>query len=219
MASFLHHYRSYTSLRKNISSRRCYQGVGLVGVCEDRNSSYLQGPAKAPSLIRQALHCYSSNTYSELGVDAKDYLHDYGDISFASPDAGSMYKVIKSRLQMLHAEGLIPLLLGGDHSVSYPAVKALVDIIQMPVTIVHFDAHPDIYPLFEGNLWSHASPFARILESSGLCSQLISIGVRTITKEQREVVDKYGVQLIEARHFPAKGQESTQHLYQQIIGQ
>ncbi len=57
---------------------------------------------------------------------------------------------------------------------------------------MHFDAHPDIYPVFQGNRLSHACPFARILEDTPVKS-LTQIGIRTMSLKQREMVERYGV--------------------------
>ncbi|XWS21955.1 hypothetical protein CRYUN_Cryun30bG0102400 [Craigia yunnanensis] len=59
---------------------------------------------------------------------------------------------------------LRPLVLGGDHSISFPVVRAVFEKLGGPVDILHFDAHLDIYDAFEGNKYSHASSFARIIE-------------------------------------------------------
>ena len=59
---------------------------------------------------------------------------------------------------------LLPLVLGGDHSISYPVVWNFTKHLGGPVDILHLDAHPDIYHSFEGNKYSHASSFARIME-------------------------------------------------------
>ncbi|RYG68875.1 hypothetical protein EON64_04140 [archaeon] len=181
-------------------------GIGLLGVCEDRNSSYLQGSALAPKLIRQALMCDSSNSYSELYVDVAPSIKDFGDVLPELPSAESLCRAIRPKLEeIVKRECRTPLILGGDHSISYPVIASLVDVIQKPVVVVHFDAHPDLYDDFEGNPWSHASPFARILENKALCRQLISFGIRTANRHQREQMEKYSVHVIEARDFPLKG--------------
>lgn len=79
------------------------------------------------------------------------------------------------------------------------------EFYQRPITIVHFDAHPDLYPNFQENPFSHASPFARILEQPGLCSQLISFGIRTSTPIQTQIANKYRVFHIHARDYPNEG--------------
>jgi arginase len=180
-------------------------GIGLLGVCEDRNSSYMQGPASAPPIIRQTLHNDSSNSYSELGIDVLSSIKDYGNIQAPQPDWRSIYSQAKPLLEQVVEDNRVPLTLGGDHSVSYPLIRAMSEIHQRPLVVVHFDAHPDLYPNFEGNESSHASPFARVLEISGLCQQLISIGIRTANPVQREQMKKFGVKVVEARRFPPQG--------------
>lgn len=69
---------------------------------------------------------------------------------------------------------LRPLILGGDHSISFPAVRAVSEKLGGPVDILHLDAHPDIYHCFEGNMYSHASSFARIMEG-GYARRLLQV--------------------------------------------
>lgn len=69
---------------------------------------------------------------------------------------------------------LRPLILGGDHSISFPAVRAVSEKLGGPVDILHLDAHPDIYHSFEGNKYSHASSFARIMEG-GYARRLLQV--------------------------------------------
>ena len=67
-----------------------------------------------------------------------------------------------------------PLVLGGDHSISYPVVRAVSEKLGGPLDILHLDAHPDIYHSFEGNKYSHASSFARIMEG-GYARRLLQV--------------------------------------------
>jgi arginase len=75
---------------------------------------------------------------------------------------------------MLFQAPLCPLVLGGDHSISYPVVRAVSEKLGGPVDILHLDAHPDIYHCFEGNKYSHASSFARIMEG-GYARRLLQV--------------------------------------------
>ncbi|KAH6555473.1 hypothetical protein KP509_1Z251700 [Ceratopteris richardii] len=95
---------------------------------------------------------------------------------------------------------LRPLILGGDHSITYPVVRAVTEQLGGPVDILHFDAHPDIYHAFEGNIYSHASSFARIMEG-GHARRLLQVGVRSINKEGRQQIEKFGVELFEMRNL------------------
>lgn len=75
-----------------------------------------------------------------------------------------MLKLLVTEILFAVQEPLRPLVLGGDHSITYPVVRAVSEKLGGPVDILHFDAHPDIYDCFEGNKYSHASSFARIME-------------------------------------------------------
>jgi arginase family enzyme len=72
-----------------------------------------------------------------------------------------------------------------------------------PVEILHFDAHPDLYDNFGGDPLSHASPFARIMEA-GLARRLVQVGIRTLNRHTREQAKRFGVEIVEMRHFSAE---------------
>jgi arginase len=172
----------------------------LVGVPFDGQSSYLRGAADAPPKIREAMHCDASNEWTESGVDlgAPGTFDDAGDLAFSENNA---FEVIESGIGKLLAEGRSPISLGGDHSITYPIVKAFAR--RYPeLTIFHFDAHPDLYDEFEGNRLSHACPFARIMESE-LAKRLVQVGIRAMNGHQREQAKRFAVEVVEMRGLPA----------------
>jgi len=172
----------------------------LVGVPFDGQSSYLRGAGDAPPKIREALRCVASNDWTELGVNlgTAGIFDDAGDLAFSEKDA---FEVIESGMGKLLAEGRRPVSLGGDHSITYPMVKAFAR--KYPdLTIFDFDAHPDLYDEFDGNRLSHACPFARIMES-GLAKRLVQVGIRTANGHQREQARRFGVEIAEMRGVPA----------------
>ncbi len=173
--------------------------IGVQGIALDENSSYLKGPADAPSLIRKALIGGSANLWSENGIDlgAEGIFVDAGDVGL-SPERDS-FADIESATSRLLKHGLCPLSLGGDHSVTYPILKAMA-AYHPRLSILHFDAHPDLYDHYEGNYHSHACPFARIMEK-GLVERLVQIGVRTFNGHQREQANKFGVEVIEMKDW------------------
>src|SRR6185503_15943007 len=97
--------------------------------------------------------------------------------------------------------GARPVSLGGDHSVTYPILRA-VRPHAPTVTILHIDAHPDLYDEFEGDRYSHACPFARIMEER-LADRLVQVGIRTLTAVQRAQAERYGVEVIDMRAWVA----------------
>lgn len=167
--------------------------VAILGFPTDSNSSFKRGPAKAPPEIRAEIFSPGSNSFTESGLDLsrEGVVRDYGDVALTESerDLDTIEDAIASHLDA----GRRVLSLGGDHSVTYPIVRAYAK--RFPnLRIVHFDAHPDLYPEFNGNRYSHASPFARILEDTSVAG-LVQIGIRTMSERQQHVATKHGVRV------------------------
>ena len=172
----------------------------ILGVPFDANSSWLRGAAGAPPIIRVAFTSDSSNSWTETGIDlsSEGTYCDAGALKFTFDEP---FVAIEKRVGELLDKGLRPVCLGGDHSITLPIVRAFGAHIP-GLTILHFDAHPDLYDELEGNRLSHACPFARIMEE-GAAKRLIQVGIRAMTGHQREQATKFGVEVIEMRHLPA----------------
>lgn len=173
--------------------------IALIGAPTDVHSSFLRGPASAPSAIRAALASDHANSFAEDGTEIGTDIdvHDVGDLPLtesASDDA-----LIEAAVTKAARSGAMPLVLGGDHAISLPVVAALASI-HGPLNILHFDAHPDIYDDYGGDPRSHASPFARIMEG-GFAKRLVQVGIRTMNRHCREQVARFGVEVIEMRDF------------------
>lgn len=169
----------------------------LIGLPYDNSSSFLRGSAAGPHAIREALHSAAGNVWSEDLHDLSEsgVLTDAGDLDLSVASADAARQQIEVAIGGVLAAGAQPIALGGDHSVTYPVVKASHDA-HGPVTILHVDAHPDLYDEFEGDRFSHACPFARIMES-GLASRLVQVGIRAMTGHQRAQADRFGVEVID----------------------
>jgi arginase len=179
----------------------------LLGIPLDVNSSYLRGPAGAPAKIREALRGDASNKWTELGVDlgAAGAFADAGDLGLRN----SLEKVANDFAEIERAVGGLlekserPVSLGGDHSITYPILEAFAGRYR-ELTMVHFDAHPDLYDEFEGSRVSHACPFARIMEER-LAARLVQVGIRTMNGHQREQAARFGVEVVQMSALPAYG--------------
>ncbi len=131
----------------------------------------------------------------ELGRDIA--LEDGGDVAL---DGGATdVERIRRAVEDAAADGHVPICLGGDHMVTYPAVAGVAKV-HGPVNILHFDAHPDLYEDFDGDPLSHASPFARIMEHR-LAKRLVQVGIRTLNSHCREQAGRYKVEIVEMRDF------------------
>lgn len=171
--------------------------IALLGVPWDGSSSGERGAAEAPAAIRAALRAPSSNAYNERGDDLGDraVLEDAGDVDVATDGEAARAAITAAVARLTHS-GRRPLILGGDHSISYPSLRAFAGRHE-PVTVLHLDAHADLYDAFEGDRYSHACPFARVMEER-LAGRLIQIGVRTLTAHQRAQAARFGVETLGA---------------------
>jgi arginase len=172
--------------------------IGLLGVAVDENSSYKRGPALAPPKIREAFFCDSSNlwTENETNLGADGVFADAGDIA---PSQSDMPVETERAASQLYAAGLKVFAFGGDHSITYPLVRAAAKYHPI-MSILHFDAHPDLYDNFGDNPNSHASPFARIMES-GLVKRLVQVGIRTMNGHQHEQAGRFGVEVLKMQNW------------------
>jgi arginase len=175
--------------------------INLLGVPLDENSSFLRGPALAPRTILEALRSDSSNLSSEngfdLGASENNVWRDAGDLIL--PSGPAALEAIQASVSNILERDESVLGLGGDHSVSLPIVRAHAKKFG-PLEILHLDAHPDLYDELDGNRFSHACPFARMLEE-GLVSRLVQVGIRTMNPHQRSQAERFGVEVIPMRAF------------------
>jgi agmatinase len=171
--------------------------IAILGIPFDEKSSYLRGAAKGPEAIRAASTGKALNSWTEQGVNLEEaVMVDLGDID-VSGDVLEVFSRIERNILKILEKKAVPIILGGDHSISYPAVKAFFKKFQH-LDILHFDAHPDLYEEWKGDRLSHACPFARIIEE-GLAQNLVQIGIRAATGEHRAKAIKSGVRTVEMK--------------------
>ncbi len=176
--------------------------IAILGVPFDEKSSYLRGASSGPAAIRAVStgKCYCAHT--ELGVDLeKDTdLVDLGDVD-VSGDADTTFSLIEKGVSEILDKGAAPIILGGDHSITLPVLRAFSRRLK-PLDVLHFDAHPDLYEELDGDRLSHACPFARIIDE-GLAANIVQIGLRAVTPEHRAKALRHGVRMIEMNDFDA----------------
>lgn len=174
--------------------------IALLGLPLDANSSHMFGTAEGPTAIRATLHSGSGNHVTEHGVDALASLEDLGDLELSNRVGSTSDADLITHEVATIVAGHQPLIcLGGDHSVTYPILRG-VAATHAELTVVHIDAHPDLYDDLDGNPLSHASPFARALEA-GCMQRLIQLGIRTATPHQIEQAARWGVEMVRPREL------------------
>jgi agmatinase len=175
--------------------------IKLIGIPFDGNSSFLKGPALAPPRIRLMETDGSANSFCESGIEilnGKNY-SDLGDMTFPNSNAEEVYNKIKERIsQELKSTDKI-ICYGGDHSISFPIIESYTDSFKN-LNILHLDAHADLYDNFDNNPYSHASPFARLMEKN-VINSLTQVGIRTLNTHQKEQAAKFGINVIEMKNF------------------
>lgn len=171
--------------------------IAVVGVPFDESSSYLKGAAMAPPKIREALFSDSTNLFSERGIDlgeSGDWI-DAGDLTLSAvPEA---FEEIEEATAEILSRQMRMVTLGGDHAITYPIIRAHAKKYR-DLSLLQLDAHPDLYDSLDGDRYSHACPFARIMEEN-LVERLVQVGIRTMTRHQREQAERFNVEVHEMK--------------------
>lgn len=173
----------------------------LLGIPYDANSSYLRGSALAPNFIRLMDEEGSANRFCEHGKEIIEGINykDCGDLEFTQIDAAFAYRKIRETITETIEDGSKLISLGGDHSISFPVIVSFSEKYKN-LNVLHLDAHADLYDNFENNPYSHASPFARLMEKNTINS-LTQVGIRTFNTHQKEQAKKFRVKVIEMKDF------------------
>lgn len=171
--------------------------ISILGIPHDVNSSFMKGTSEAPAHIRPELRSDAYSLWTETGTDLGQpgRLVDHGDIQF--DQSLDDWEAIELGVGRVFDTGNPLICLGGDHAITHPIMRA-VRKRQPKLTILHIDAHPDIYHSYQNNPRSHTSPFARIMEEK-LTNRLIQVGLRTINDHHRDQFQRFGVEYVEAR--------------------
>jgi len=171
--------------------------IAVLGIPFDKISSYKRGSSLAPLHIRQALFSDSTNMWTEKGIDLGEMLgwKLFDDLVLSDADTETAFAAIESTIHELLKKKARVIVLGGDHSITYPIICAYGREYNK-LSILQLDAHPDLYDELQGNRYSHACQFARIMEEN-LVQRLVQVGVRSITGHQREQAKRFNVEIIE----------------------
>ncbi len=155
--------------------------VAIVGVPFDDRVSYRPGARFGPRAIRQATS--TSGGYS-LALDIEPFrfldVVDAGDVDIvpAWPERG--HAVAFRRILDVLSSGAVPVILGGDHSITWPVVSAVAQsVAPRRVGMIHFDAHADTADDESGVRAGHGTPMRRLIESGALAGEaLVQVGLR-----------------------------------------
>ncbi|MGF1648147.1 MAG: agmatinase, partial [Kineosporiaceae bacterium] len=158
--------------------------VVVVGAPFDGGTSHRPGARFGPQAIRSTdyLAHDGSRPHLALRTDALRDLdvRDAGDVEMPPGDILSSLAALRDAVSAVSRAGAVPLVLGGDHSITYANASGVADHLgQGRVALVHFDAHADTGDIEFGSLWGHGQPMRRLIESGAVRGdRFLQIGLR-----------------------------------------
>ena len=158
--------------------------VAILGAPMDDMVTHRPGTRFGPREIRSALDGGGRpRAYNiDLGVDPFEHLKvvDHGDASVTPGSGEANHRAIKRAVTGIVNAGAIPIVLGGDHSISYPDVSAVAEALpKSSLAVVHFDTHADTALENWDVKWSHGTPFRYLVEDGMIPGErLVQVGLR-----------------------------------------
>ena len=156
--------------------------VAILGAPLDDAVSHRPGARFGPRAIRQASYHAGNVNSLQLGIQPFSWLDvvDAGDAPIVPANLPRAHEVIRRKAEEVAASGALPIVLGGDHSITFPSAAAVAAAIApRRLGIVHFDAHADTANTTWGVLSSHGTPMRRLLESGAVEGRnFVQVGLR-----------------------------------------
>ncbi|MPZ71875.1 MAG: agmatinase [Nitriliruptorales bacterium] len=177
LATFAH--RPWVTSGGELAARR--PDVAIVGAPFDISTTFRPGARFGPRALRAAAH-HPGSYHLDLGIEIFDWLDvvDAGDAHCPHGSTERSHDNIRSTVATVAAHGIVPVVIGGDHSITWPAATAVAESAGWGrVGVVHFDAHADTADDIDGNLASHGTPMRRLIESGAVRGRnFVQIGLR-----------------------------------------
>jgi agmatinase len=155
--------------------------VAVLGAPWDDGVTHRPGARFGPRAVRTATY-HSGEWHLDLEIAPFEVLKvvDYGDAACAPGMAEASHATIRARVAEIASRRIVPLVIGGDHSITWPSATAVADAYGWgTVGIVHFDAHADTGTAAWGNLHSHGAPMRNLIESGAVPGRnFVQVGLR-----------------------------------------
>ncbi len=194
--------------------------VAFIGMPFDQGALGRPGARYGPDALRDAPRAYSYLDPFGHGQDAEGFfdadagdellrgvtMADCGNVTVSASDALHSFERLAGVVERVARRGAMPVILGGDHAVTFPAVAGLAQFA--PLDIVHFDAHLDYTHHYHGAMLTHGSPIRRCRELSHV-GNITSIGIRSVRRAPYEEAVSDGSHIITARQFHELGPEAV----------
>jgi agmatinase len=155
--------------------------VAIVGAPFDLQVTNRPGARFGPRSLRAQAYLPGTH-HLDLGVEIFDELEvgDCGDAPCPRGQPGRGHENIRARVETVASRGIVPVILGGDHSITWPAATAVATHVGWgKLGLIHFDAHADTADIVDGNLASHGTPMRRLIESGAVAGRnFVQVGLR-----------------------------------------
>ncbi|WP_419911393.1 agmatinase [Hoeflea sp.] len=196
--------------------------IGLVGIPFDGGTTNRPGARHGPRQLRdQSTMIRMCHPVTRDNPFAMVNCADMGDIGPNPVSIEDTFDRITDFYRRLSAAGISPLSMGGDHSLSFPVLRGLVDESK-PVGMIHFDAHTDLFDSYFGDFkLTHGTPFRRAIEAGILDpARVVQIGIRGTAYgfEDIEWGEEQGVRIIRIEELMDRGVEDVMAEARQIVG-
>ena len=196
--------------------------IGLIGVPTDLGVTNRPGARHGPREIRNSSSLM--RTFN-LGMNVNPYelchVADLGDVKFSHRyDLNKQVEEIESFFQKIVEKNILPISAGGDHSITYPILKAIAK--EEPVGMVHVDAHTDTWGEIWGSKFHHGAPFRLAVEAGVLDpNRTIQIGIRGGQNfmEGIEFSQSHGMRVVFMDEFSALGVEKVIQEAREVVGE
>ncbi len=193
----------------------------VVGIPFDTCASYRVGSRFGPSAIRD-ISSLTKPYHPVLNVNIFDYCSgiDYGDVKTVPGFPEDSFACIQKDLEPLFASGIVPISMGGDHSVTLPELRACSKTYGQ-VALIHFDSHYDTWEEYFGKLYNHGTPF-RIAANEKIIdtSKSIQIGIRggLYTEADTKMSPDLGFKVLTAPECHKMGNEEIIRQIKERVG-
>ena len=162
----------------------------MIGLPFDGTCSYRPGSRFAPERLRLA--SWGMEDYSpdfDMHLDDVNF-YDAGELEFPLGNTQKTLDIIEQNARHIFNDDKKYLGIGGEHLVTYPALKACYEKYKENLAVIHFDAHTDLREDYLGEKLSHASVLRRIGETIGF-ENIKQVGIRSGLKEEFDIMKKY----------------------------
>ena len=194
--------------------------VGILGIPYDAGASYLPGARFGPRAIREGSQRLG---FFDPGLGAVGYFDpdegrhflqgvkavDCGDVDVVLLDVDRNFRSVEAAVREVRRHGALPVALGGDHSVTFPELRAFDD--EGPLVLVHFDAHLDYRDASKGVSLTHSSPIRRCAELPFVAG-ILSFGIRQlrVAEEDYKAALSNKSRIVTYRQYLKQGKQAFQ---------